>query len=96
MEDSITIRHGLSCFSVTSEPELVTTKTGKEVYVTRGISTAPGPGSCPRCGNAMHRHGKMEMKVQDIDLLGHLHIISSHMTGTGAPAGAAAIRRCRR
>ena len=75
MEDSITIRHGLSCFSVTSEPELVTTKTGKEVYVTRGTSTAPGPGSCPRCGNAMHRHGKMEMKVQDIDLLGHLHII---------------------
>ena len=75
MEDSITIRHELSCFSVTSEPELTTTRTGKEIYVTMGISTVPGPKRCPRCGSAMHRHGKREMKLQDIDLLGHLHII---------------------
>ena len=75
MNDCITIRHELSCFSVTKEPELVTSKTGKEIYVTRGISTAPGPSGCPVCGSAMHRHGKREMKIQDIDLLGHLHII---------------------
>ena len=73
MNDCITIRHELSCFSVTKEPELVTSKTGKEIYVTRGISTAaPGPSGCPVCGSAMHRHGKREMKIQDIDLLGHL------------------------
>ena len=75
MEESITIRHELSCFSVTAEPELVMTRTGKEIYVTRGISTAPRPERCPECGSAMHRHGKQEMRIQDIDLLGHLHII---------------------
>ena len=75
MRDSITVAHGLSCFSVTAEPEIRTTKSGKEVYVTRGISTSPRPGSCPVCGSVMHRHGRQEMKVQDIDLLGHLHII---------------------
>ena len=75
MEESITIRHELSCFSVTEEPELVRSRTGKEIYVTRGISTAPGPLRCPVCGSAMHKHGKRKMTIQDIDLLGHLHII---------------------
>ena len=75
MNDCITIRHELSCFSVTEEPKLVTSKTGKEIYVTRGISTATGPSVCPVCGSAMHRHGKHEMRLQDIDLLGHLNII---------------------
>ena len=75
MEDSITIRHELSSFSVTEEPRLLTTKTGKEIYVTRGISTAPGPERCPLCGSVMHRHGRRSMRIHDIDLLGHLHII---------------------
>ena len=75
MEDSITIRHELSCFSVTSEPELHRTKTGKEIYITRGISTAPAPERCPECGCAMHRHGVMRRRLRDIDLLGHLSII---------------------
>lgn len=75
MEESITIRHELSCFSVTTEPKLITTRTGKEIYVTKGISTVPGPERCHRCGSVMHRHGKRKMQLHDIDLLGHLHII---------------------
>ena len=75
MEDSITIRHELPCFSVTSEPELHTTRTGKEIYITKGISTAPGPERCPKCGSVMHRHGVMMRRLRDIDLIGHLSII---------------------
>ena len=75
MEDSITIRHELSCFSVTSEPELRTTGTGKDAYITKGVSTAPAPERCPECGSAMHRHGRKVRRLRDIDLLGHLSII---------------------
>ena len=75
MEDSITIRHELSSFSVTEEPRLVTTRTGKEIYVTRGKSTFPGPRRCTKCGNVMYRHGRKTRRLRDIDLLGHLSII---------------------
>ena len=75
MEDSITIRHELSCFSVTSEPEICTTGTGKDVYITKGVSTAPVSQRCPECGSVMHRHGRMVRRLRDIDLLGHLSII---------------------
>ena len=75
MRDSITIRHELSCFSVTSEPELHTTRTGKEIYITKGISTAPMVERCPKCGSIMHRHGVMMRRLRDIDLIGHLSII---------------------
>ena len=75
MKDSITIKHELPCFCVTKEPELVRTRTGKDICVTMGISTVPGPERCPVCGSPMHRHGKRSMRLHDIDLLGHLHII---------------------
>ena len=75
MRDSITIRHELPCFSVTSEPELHTTRTGKEIYITRGICTAPMEERCPKCGSIMHRHGVMMRRLRDIDLIGHLSII---------------------
>ena len=50
--------YGKITYTVTKDPghdwkaevgELVTSKTGKEIYVTRGISTAPGPSGCPVC-----------------------------------------------
>ena len=75
MKDSITVAHGLSCFSVTEEPRLERTKTGKEIYVITGVSTASSPSICPECGSKLHRHGLMMRKLQDIDLLGHLCII---------------------
>ena len=74
MRDSITIRHEMPCFSVTSEPELHTARTGKENCITKGI-TAPMPERCPKCGSIMHSHGVMMRRLRDIDLIGYLSII---------------------
>lgn len=65
MEDCITIQHELSCFSVTSEPELVKQRQGRISMSREESSTAQRPERCPICGSAMYRHGKQEMKVQD-------------------------------
>ena len=75
MNDTITIPHQLSSFSVTKEPKRVVTRNGK-ITVTSGKVQTEVLRICSYCGGIMHVHQKKTVNLQHLPILGGVHILA--------------------
>ena len=75
MQEYICFEHKLPYFSVSRTTYERKSTKGKSVFITEGECTYPLRRICPFCGEAMDIHGHSQVKLQDYELLGHLHIL---------------------
>ena len=75
MNDCITIKHYLTSFNVTKDPESVLSLSGKKMVITRGSLSMPEERVCPHCGGPLDVHQHHEVTLQHLPVMIQTHLV---------------------
>lgn len=80
MKEYICFPHKLPYFEVTKTTFEKKSLSGKTVFITEGDCTYPLNRVCPVCGSPLDVHGYRHIRIQDYELISHIHILIVKIT----------------